>query len=309
MKNHYSILSTQEDKLFAESIAKKLRKKLHLVNHRSFASGEPIAWPSQSVRGQYVFIVHQYNDDVCKEFMRMLTLIDGCKRASAEKIILIDPFFPFQRQDYRSEPRQGITARVAAKMIDNSGASQLITFDMHSKQSEGFFDTPVINIGASTMFTEYLKNKIPTDNLFIASADVGGVERAKKFADKLGVEFVLMHKVRSGPGKVEKVYLIGDVVGKNVMLVDDMTDSGNTIARAAEKLYDDGAVSVSACITHLLHESKAAECLGNSRLEKVFVTNSFTHETLPDNFEVLDLTDKLSEVIGDIINKRSAKIY
>jgi ribose-phosphate pyrophosphokinase len=287
MKNHYSILSTQEDKLFAESIAKKLRKKLHLVNHRSFASGEPIAWPSQSVRGQYVFIVHQYNDDVCKEFMRMLTLIDGCKRASAEKIILIDPFFPFQRQDYRSEPRQGITARVAAKMIDNSGASQLITFDMHSKQSEGFFDTPVINIGASTMFTEYLKNKIPTDNLFIASADVGGVERAKKFADKLGVEFVLMHKVRSGPGKVEKVYLIGDVVGTNVMLVDDMT----------------------ACITHLLHESKAAECLGNSRLEKVFVTNSFTHETLPDNFEVLDLTDKLSEVIGDIINKRSAKIY
>jgi ribose-phosphate pyrophosphokinase len=256
-----------------------------------------------------VFIIHQYNGDLCQEFMRMLTLIDACKRASAEKIILIDPFFPFQRQDYRSKPRQPITARFAAKMIDNSGVSQLITFDMHSKQSEGFFDTPVINIGASTMFTEYLKNKIPINNLLIASADVGGVERAKKFADKLGVEFVLMHKVRSGPGKVEKVFLIGDVVGKNVILVDDMTDTGNTIARAAEKLYDDGAISVSACITHLLHESEAAECLGNSRLEKVFVTNSFTHEILPGNFEVLDLTDKLSEIISDILNKRPTKIY
>jgi ribose-phosphate pyrophosphokinase len=311
MENHFSIISTPQDQSFARKIADKLSTELHIAQSDTFSSGEVIAWPAQSVRSKYIFIVHQYNNAVNDELTRIKSLISACRGASPEKIFLISPFLPYMRQDYQSKPRQPITAKtITAKGLDSCGLNEIITVDLHSKQAVGFFDTPVMHIGGSTLFTDYLKRKISTENLIIASADIGGAERATKFADKLpGTGMAFMHKTRPAAGQIGSVSLVGDVSGKDVMLVDDMTDSGNTISRAAETLYEKGALSVSACITHLLHKSQAVDNLGKSRLKKIFVTNSFSHEELPNNFEVLDLSDKLAEVISAILDKRPANIY
>jgi ribose-phosphate pyrophosphokinase len=191
-----------------------------------------------------------------------------------------------------------------------AGLTQLITLDMHSKQAEGLIGVPVIHIGGSTLYTDYLKNHIGIDlgNLIISSGDVGGAERAKKFAQKLDTGYVLVDKTRPKAGEVGTMTLIGDVTGKDVIIVDDMTDTGGTIIAATELLYEKGAQNVYACITHLLYKSKAIEKLGTSSLKKVFVTNSFTHEKLPDNFEVIDLKEKLAEIITDILEKNPVKV-
>lgn len=309
-ENHFSVLSTPNDKEFARKIAKKLDTALHIVESDTFSSGEVIAWPAQSVRSKYIFIVHQYNGPVNDELTRVKSLISACRGASPEKIFLVSPFLPYMRQDYQSKPRQPITAKtITAKGLDSCGLNEIITVDLHSKQAVGFFDTPVMHIGGSTLFTDYLKKQISTDNLIIASADIGGAERAKKFADKLGTGMVFMHKTRPAIGQIGVMTLVGDVTGQDVIIVDDMTDTGNTISRAAEVLYENGALSVSACITHLLNKSQAIKTLGTSRLKKIFVTNSFTHKKLPNNFEVIDLSDKIAEVILAILNKRPANIH
>ncbi len=311
MENHFLVLSTDRDKKFAEKIAKRIDggNCLQIVNSETFNSGEVIAYPSDSVRAKYVFIVHQYNGDVNSELMRVLTLIDACKRASAEKIFLIDPFVPYLRQDYRSKMRQPITAKLIGEFFAVAGLTQLITLDMHSKQAEGLIGVPVIHIGGSILCTDYLKKYPGIDlaNLIISSADVGGASRAKSFAEKLDTGYVLVDKTRPKPGEIGNMVLIGDVTGKDVIIVDDMTDTGGTIIGATDLLYEQGARNVYACITHLLHKSKAINKLGSSRLKNVFVTNSFVHKKLPKNFQVIPLEEKLAEIITDILAKRPVK--
>ena len=286
---------------FAIKVAKALNIEIGDSDVLTFSDGEFQPSYNESVRGATVFIV-QSTFPPTDNLFELLLMIDAAKRASAHKVIAVMPYFGWARQDRKDKPRVSIGAKLVANMLHAAGCDRVMTCDLHADQIQGFFDFPVDHIYASAVFLPYLKN-LNIDNLAIAAPDRGGAKRANAYARYLECPVIICHKSREKANVVGSITAIGDVTGKNVVIVDDMIDTAGTLAKAANVLKDMGALSVRACATHAVFSGPAYDRIAESSLEEVIVTDTIPLTTDPtkDTRKITVLT--MTEMFADIIDK------
>jgi ribose-phosphate pyrophosphokinase len=236
--------------------------------------------------------------------MEMLLMIDAAKRASARHITAVMPYFGWARQDRKDKPRVPIAAKLVAKMLEAAGATRIITMDLHADQIQGFFEKPVDHLFASTIFLPYLRG-LNLDNLTIASPDMGGSKRAYTYSKALQSDVVICYKQRAKANVISHMELIGDVTGKNVVLVDDMVDTAGTLTKAADLMMERGALSVRAICTHPILSGSAYERLENSALEELIVTDSIPLRNESKKLKVLTCANLFAEVMNNVHNNQS----
>lgn len=272
MEQNALLFSTRTSQILAEKIAENYGEKLGNLKIVDFSDGEFQPAFEQSVRGARVFIIgstFQPSDNL----MELLLMCDAAKRASADKITAVIPYYGYARQDRKDAPRVPIGAKLVAKMLTAAGATRVMTMDLHADQIQGFFEIPVDHLYASTIFVDYIKG-LNLDNLTIASPDMGGAKRANNYSKHLNADIVICHKERKRANQVENMMLIGEVEGRNVILLDDMIDTAGTLTKAAELIMEKGAKSVRAVATHPVLSGNAYERIENSPLVEVAVTDS-----------------------------------
>lgn len=259
-------------KYLAEDIADHYGQQLGKMDVLQFSDGEFQPEIKESVRGSFVFII-QSTAPPADNLMELLMMIDAAKRASADYIVAVIPYFGYARQDRKDRPRVGIAAKLVANLLTAAGAHRVMTMDLHAGQIQGFFDIPLDHLNGSAIFLPYVK-KQKLDNLCFASPDVGSVKRARIYAQQFNADMVICDKYRKKANEVAEMTLIGNVEGKNVILVDDMIDTGGTLCNAASLLMEKGATSVRALCTHPVLSGKAYENIEKSALTELIVTNT-----------------------------------
>jgi ribose-phosphate pyrophosphokinase len=270
------IVSGDGYRALAESIADRLDMDLTGVELTEFANGELYARYLESVRGADMFIVQSLCEPVNDNLMQLLIMIDAAKRASAKRIVAVIPWYAYSRQDRKTKPREPITARLVANMIAAAGAERVMTMDLHTGQIEGYFSFPVDHLTAMHTFVDYFVEqgfKGAEDGVVVAP-DTGEVKVAKQLAGHLRLPWAIVNKMRDRPGHSEVTHVIGEVAGKRVIMMDDVIATGGTIANAAQRLMDEGAVEVSAAATHGEFSGDAYRKLDDSPLKEVVVTNT-----------------------------------
>ncbi len=297
------IFSGRASRDLAKKIAAALNLPLGEVTINTFSDGEMQPSFDETVRGDYVFII-QSTYSPSDNLMELLLMIDAAFRASAYKVIAVIPYYGYARQDRKDQPRVPIAAKLVANMLQSAGVSRVITMDLHADQIQGFFDVPVDHMFASSVFIpEIQKRDIP--DLVIAAPDTGGVKRANAYAKFLDVPFVICHKTRPRANVVSDIRVIGDVKGKNVILVDDIVDTAGTIVAAANKMKELGAKSVRAAITHPVLSGPAYERIRNSQLDELLVTDSIPLRQECEKITQLTIADLFAEVIKNVYEQRS----
>lgn len=266
------IFSGQATKYLAEKIAIAYGKPLGEIKLQEFSDGEMSPFFRESVRGCDVFLI-QSTFPPSDNFFELLLMIDGAKRASAEHVTVVVPYFGYARQDRKDKPRVAIAAKLMANLISAAGADRIMAFDLHADQIQGFFDIPVDHLQSSYIFVPYVKS-LKLANLIFASPDVGGVKRTRNLASFFNADIVVCDKHRKRANEVASMQLIGEVEGKDVVLVDDLIDTAGTICKAAQLLKEKGATSVRAVCTHPVLSGKAYENIENSALEELALTDS-----------------------------------
>lgn len=257
----------------------------------------------ESIRGSRVFIIgstHPGSDNL----MEMLLMLDAAKRASARHITAVIPYYGWARQDRKDKPRVPIAAKLIAKMLETAGATRIITMDLHADQIQGFFEKPVDHLYASTIFLPYLKS-LNLENLTIASPDMGGSKRAYAYSKALSSDVVICYKQRAKANVISHMELIGDVRGKNVVLVDDMVDTAGTLTKAADLMIEKGALSVRAICTHPVLSGEAYERVEKSKLLELIVTDSIPLEKESRKIRVVSCADLFAEVMTRVHHNRS----
>ena len=267
----------------------------------SFSDGEFQPSFNDSVRGATVFIVQSTFPPTDNLFELLLT-IDAAKRASADSVIAVIPYFGWARQDRKDKPRVSIGAKLVANMLRAAGADRVMTCDLHADQIQGFFDVPVDHIYASKVFIPYIQS-LNIENLAIAAPDMGGAKRANAYAKELACPVIICHKSRERANVVASITAIGDVVDKNVIIVDDMIDTAGTLTKAAEVLMEKGARSVRACATHPVFSGPAYERIANSKLSEVLVSDTIPLTSDPNTDISKIRVVSLAETFGNIIRK------
>lgn len=288
---------TQSTEL-AGKIARAYGIELGNVIFSRFSDGEFQPSFEESVRGARVFIIGSTHP-TSENLMEMLLMIDAAKRASAKHITAVMPYFGWARQDRKDKPRVPIAAKLVANLLETAGATRVITMDLHADQIQGFFEIPVDHLYASTIFVPYIKS-LNLENLCIASPDMGGSKRAHSYAKFLNSDVVICYKQRKKANVIEKMELIGDVEGKNVVLVDDMVDTAGTLVKASEIMKEKGAVSVRAICTHAILSGNAVEKIENSPMEELIVTDSIPHNSLPKKIHVLSCDKLFADVMRSV---------
>ena len=260
----------------SERIADRLDIDLGGVELRRFAGGEMYARYLDSVRGADVFIVQALGEPVNRNLMQLLIMIDAAKRASAKRITAVIPWYAYSRQDRKSKPREPITARLVANMIQVAGAERVMTMDLHVGQIEGFFSFPVDHLTAMHTFVDYFVEAgfRDAEDAVIVAPDTGEVKVAKRLADHLGLPWAIVNKMRREPGTSEVTHVIGEVEGKRAIMIDDIIDRGGTLCNAAERLIEEGATETYACATHAVFSDDAYERIEASPLKEVVVTDT-----------------------------------
>src|SRR4030042_2308781 len=253
-------------------IAERLKTTIGKSIVKNFSDGEINVEIDESVRGMDVFAIQSICSPVNNHLMELLIMIDALKRASAERITAVLPYYGYARQDRKVSPRAPISAKLIADLITTAGASRILTVDLHAGQIQGFFNIPVDHLFAAPVLLEYLK-KLKND-LVIVSPDAGGVERARAYAKRLNTSLAIIDKRREGPNVSQVMNIIGDVEGMVAIIVDDLVDTGGTLARAAYALMEKGAKTVYACCTHPVLSGKAVEIISGSPIEEMIVTNT-----------------------------------
>lgn len=260
-----------------------------------FSDGEIQPSFEDSVRGNNIFIV-QSTYAPADNLLELLLLIDAAKRASANRIIAVMPYFGYARQDRKDKPRVSIGAKLVANLLTAAGVTRIITMDLHADQIQGFFDLPVDHLYSSTVFIPYLRN-LKSEKLTICSPDVGGTRRAATYAKFLNADLAIIFKQRAKANVIEKMTLIGDVAGRDVILVDDICDTAGTLTKAADLLFDMGAASVRAATTHAILSGRALERIEKSRLNELIVTDSIPLKKESDKIKVLSIAEIFADVI------------
>ncbi len=289
------IFACTQSKFLGEHIAKAFGVNLGNVITSTYSDGEFQPSFEESIRGARVFLIGSTNPS-SENLMELLLMLDAAKRASARHITAVIPYFGWARQDRKDKPRVPIAAKLIAKMLETAGATRIITMDLHADQIQGFFEKPVDHLFASTIFLPYLK-KLNLNNLTIASPDMGGSKRAYAYSKALESDVVICYKQREKANVISHMELIGDVTGKNVILVDDMVDTAGTLTKAADVMVERGALSVRAICTHPILSGNAYEKINNSKLEELIVTDSIPLSQKSDKIRVLTCADLFASVM------------
>ncbi|MBS1657904.1 MAG: ribose-phosphate pyrophosphokinase [Chitinophagales bacterium] len=303
MESLVRIFSGSNSQYLAERIAKSYGTELGKVEVRRFSDGEMCPVILESIRGDYVFLVNSTISPTDNLF-ELLLLIDSAKRASAEYITAVIPYFGYGRQDRKDRPRVPIAGKLIANVLTAAGANRVMTMDLHAPQIQGFFDIPVDHLESSTVFFPYLKSLSLPDITF-AAPDVGGVNRARQFALHFNKEMVICDKYRKRPNEVSAMTVIGDVTGRNVIIVDDIIDTANTLSNAAQLLIDKGAKSVRAFITHPVLSGKAYENIENSKLAEVVVCDTIPLKKQSPKIKVLSVAELFATAIRNMYEHKS----
>lgn len=287
----------------AGEIAQSFGTTLGKSSVLKFSDGEFQPSFDETVRGAYTFIV-QSTFPPSDNLMELLLMIDAAKRASAYKIIAVVPYFGFARQDRKDKPRVSIGAKLVADLLYTAGVSRLMTMDLHADQIQGFFNIPVDHLYASTVLVPYIKN-LNLKNLAIGSPDIGGAKRANAYAKFLSAPIVLGHKTRDKANSVDNITVIGEVEGKNIVIVDDMIDTAGTVCKAANTMIDLGANSVRVAVTHPILSGKAYENIEKSKIEEIIVTNSIPLKQETSKIKVLSIAELFADTIKKVITSQS----
>lgn len=289
----------------SNEICKILKQNPVEAEIKRFTDGEVSVEIKESLRGQDVFIIQSTSNPVNDNLLELFATIDAARRASAREIFVVMPYFGYARQDRKMKPRTPITAKLVSNLIEASGADHVITIDLHAGQIQGFFDIPVDNIYAQPMFVEHIRKNITNlEEIVITSPDIGGIGRARAAAKKLGCPIAIIDKRREGPGVSEVMNIIGEVYGKTCIIIDDIVDSAGTLCNAAEALLNSGAKRVISYITHGVLSGSAISRLENSKLEKLYITNSIKLTDEVKNcskIECLSVGPLIAEVIARIV--------
>ena len=304
------IFSGNANPALAGEIVQALDVKLADIMVRQFSDGEIYLQIRENVRGADVFIVQPTCTPVDRNLMELLLIIDALKRASAERITAVLPYYGYARQDRKDKPRVPISARLVAALLETAGADRVLTLDLHAAQIQGFFDIPVDHLFAMPVMIEYFR-KSQTADVTVVSPDAGGVERARGFAKRLSCPLAIIDKRREEANVAEVMNVVGDVKGRNCLLVDDLIDTAGTLVKGAEALMEKGAASVSACATHAVLSGPAVRRIEESCLKEVVVTNSIPASTEAKRccrIKTLSVARLLAEAIRSIHEETSVSV-
>lgn len=299
------ILAGSVTRNLGEKIARALNLELGNVIIQRFSDGEFQPSIEETVRGKDVIII-QSTFPPSDNLLELLLLIDAAKRASAKRIVAVIPYFGLARQDRKDKPRVAIGAKLVANLLTAAGVNRVITMDLHAEQIQGFFEVPVDHLYASTVFFPYLQQKNIPD-LLMAAPDTGGTKRANAYAKMLSCDLAICYKQRKVANQVESITVIGDVKGKNVVIVDDMCDTAGTLCKAAEVMLENGASSVRALCTHAVLSGQAYERIENSVLQEVIVTDSIPLQTARPSAKitVLETAELFAGVLRNLLENKS----
>ncbi|KNE67793.1 ribose-phosphate pyrophosphokinase 3 [Allomyces macrogynus ATCC 38327] len=308
--NSIKIFSGNAHPDLAYLIARRLGLDLGKVVVSKYSNQETSVTIGESVRDEDVFLVQSGCGEINDNLMELLIMINACKTASARRITAVMPCFPYARQDKKDKSRAPISAKLVANMLTVAGADHVITMDLHASQIQGFFNIPVDNLYAEPSVLKYIRDHVPnwsTDSV-IVSPDAGGAKRATSIADRLGIDFAIIHKERKKANEVSRMVLVGDVKGKAAILVDDMADTCGTLCLAAKTLVDHGASAVYAIVTHGILSGKALQAINDSPLTQVVVTNTIPHDDKKvkcPKLATIDISATLAEAIRRTHNGES----
>ncbi len=300
------IFSGSANEELAEKIAQFLGEPLGKIEKSRFADGEIRIEIKENVRGKDIFIVQPTSFPVNDNFMELLIMADAFKRASANMITAVIPYYGYARQDKKDKPRVPITAKLIADLLEASGVRRMVSVDVHAEQIQGFFNFPVDHLFAVKIFIDHFR-KMDLKDLVIVSPDAGGTTRGRAYAKRLGVELAIIDKRRPMHNQSEVLNIIGDVKDKNAIIVDDMIDTAGTLVKAAQAIRDKGGKEIFAACTHPVLSGNAIEKIRQSVIKKLFVTDTIflSKEKQDDKIEVLSLANLLGEATRRIYNKES----
>lgn len=311
LMNSYKIFAGNSHPELSEAIATKLGTTLSPLTIKRFACGEIYVKFEETFRGQDVFLIQTCRtQSVNEDLMELFLMVDAAKKSFAKSVHVIIPYYGYSRQDKIHGAREGISAKLFADLLHKAGADHLITVHLHSDQIQGFFDCPVDNLNPRRLFSEYFKAKNIQD-LVVVSPDAGGAKTAKKFADDLGVSMAILHKQRPAHNQVEVGHVIGDVVGKTPILIDDIVDTAGSVCAAKEALIAAGCnQEVYLCATHPVFSGPARDRLTEAQFAEIVCTDSLPVENPPAHFKTLSLEGLLGGVIENVAaNKSVSGLY
>ena len=301
--NPVSIFSGRQSTYLAEKIAKEFGIELGQNIVTEFSDGEFQPSFEENIRGRDVFIV-QSTFAPSDNLMELLMMVESARRASARHIVAVIPYFGFARQDRKDKPRVSIAAKLVANLLAAAGVTRVITIDLHADQIQGFFDVPVDHLYASSIFIPYLR-ELDLPNLTMASPDTGGTRRAATYAKIMSTDFVICYKQRAEPNKIAKMALVGDVEGRDIVLVDDIIDTAGSMTKAAQLMVDNGATSVRAFCTHPVFSGEAYDRIENSPFTEVVVADTIPMKRESDKITVLSTARLFADVIGRVESNKS----
>jgi ribose-phosphate pyrophosphokinase len=303
MATKIKIFSGSTSRYLAEKIAQSYGSELGKISLIRFADGEFQPSFDENIRGSDVYLV-QSTYAPSDNLMELLMLVDAARRASARSIVAVIPYFGYARQDRKDKPRVSIASKLVANLLSAAGVQRIVTIDLHADQIQGFFDVPVDHLYASSVFITYLKT-LHLNNMTFASPDTGGTRRAGSYAKFFHTDFVVCYKHRAKPNEIERMALVGDVEGRNVIMLDDIVDTGGTLCKAAQIIMDNGALSVRAMVTHPLLSGNAVENIEKSALEELVVTDTIPLQKESPKLKVISTADLLAEVLRRLKKKES----
>lgn len=302
--SNYMLFSGTANEALSLEVAKYLEMPLSPVTVKRFSDGEISVQIAESVRGKDVYIIQPTCAPANANLMELLIMVDALKRSSAKSITAVVPYYGYARQDRKAAPRVPISAKLVANLMETAGITRMVTVDLHASQIQGFFDIPVDNLYGAILFMDYIKAK-NFPNPVIASPDVGGVARARYFAKELGLDMVIIDKRREKANVAEVMNIIGEVEGKDVILIDDMIDTAGTMMKGAAALKKLGATSVMACCTHPVLSGPAYERIEAGELDELVVANTIPLKQMSPKVKVLSTAPMLGEVIRRVQNNES----
>lgn len=303
------VLSGNSNRSLAEKISAKLDKELGSMDISRFSDGEVMVQVKENVRGRDVFLIQPTCPPVNESLVELLVMLDALRRASAQRVTAVIPYFGYARQDRKDRPRVPITAKLVANVLTNSGADRVLTLDLHAGQIQGFFDIPLDHLYAINVFYEhFISNK--KENLVIVSPDVGGIKMARAYAKRFGADLAIVDKRRKSPESTEAMHILGDVNNKNVLLVDDIIATGSSLVGAAAALKKQGAKSIYAAITHGILSNDAVDKLENSDINYLAITDSIplAQSKKSSKIEIVSVDGLFAEAIKRIHFEKSISV-